>query len=642
MMTMNGNTSISQEPNADVKLNRILANRKRDCCQLDKDVVISIASKSHSFNPDLNFPEKIDGAPSKVQWLLAHHLRVSADNTVSANSRRNALRTAKNILVMIDEAVAAMKRRKQAEQNTSSQTIPEAQKAVQKEKPILENGPKDGNGISKKAADTSGKRDSANVGGNPANNAQDLTNVKQPAENAQSQPVRTGNFPGTYTQMLDSAVPEIAKSLQSPHYHKVASTSESQETQQRRNLRSNKTVLPPQSECAAASGSQQSSLTPAITPTGSSDVSANSRKTRSHDSQVNKHQQQFPQKKNIENEKRIAEWRRHKENKRNADVAAILKAKQDSSPSEDTTVVFPEESEPCLFSCAQKGRLGLTNCVKPQPLKKEHAEEIITRFNKWDPYWKVCQYVSCGVTTRFRDAGSEPANMAARCVFSLKKDDIKEMKRTEWGRKTDLPPRNNQMRLIFRMLPVSPDKQKARADYHLWPKGTFVVLNKLPVVIDQRKQQSHDFNKWLGLCKPLDLTSEVRNPSGRNEIQLLTYDDQQYYYCIALCRYVAPSSLFHTLISPSPHIEPVMELLSREESLAKALTFTQQTMVSLDDDEDNAADSAGRFVFTLTCPFSKKPLVKPVRGKSCRHFQVRLYHLSLVRCSYIANFDPAS
>jgi hypothetical protein len=161
---------------------------------------------------------------------------------------------------------------------------------------------------------------------------------------------------------------------------------------------------------------------------------------------------------------------------------------------------------------------------------------INDRFNRWDPFYK-CQHdivnfvrdkttnqilkvqyhdsmgveqfpvvvtssiVSCTPldgrgrpTTGAIDANVKP--MACLEVNFQFPSDIANLVKS-WGfenlGKTD----NDTNRLICRMLPLDSKAMKTDfADTHLWPKGTYVEVNGRPVVLQQRRQQSHDPTQW--------------------------------------------------------------------------------------------------------------------------------------------------
>ena len=304
-------------------------------------------------------------------------------------------------------------------------------------------------------------------------------------------------------------------------------------------------------------------------------------------------------------------------------------------------VTFPADTGTVKKSACLFGRKETTIPYKPRALTMEHATNLATRFARWDPYWKVCRYVSCGVTSSGKpvallpdksksppQAKTMPSGLAW-CPVKLASSDIQGMKNTDWGNHRNSKEfMDGQKRLILRMIPVVPNVKK-RADTHLWPKGSFVVVNGTPVSLDQRKHQSHDETYWSGLSKHLDLTPHINFPQRDNVVKVLTYDDQPFYFCIALCAYVSPATLYKSLTSTTPPNDMALEKLTRAESIARALTFAKQDTLILDDDDDDEeqapqapGDDTGRIVFTLTCPFSKSTMEKPVRGKNCKHFQV--------------------
>ncbi|CAB9525753.1 Protein inhibitor of activated STAT [Seminavis robusta] len=293
-------------------------------------------------------------------------------------------------------------------------------------------------------------------------------------------------------------------------------------------------------------------------------------------------------------------------------------------------VFVPADPKPTKSGCLYE-RPVFNVSFTPKALSTEQAHSLASRLDRWDPYWSVCSYVACGVTSRAgkvplvveKDTGkttTAPISFAA-CSITLQHKDIKDMNNTCWGSPASPEFNTGQKRLIMRMLPVdlnalSGKKGKKRADAHLWPKGSYIVVNKSAATIAQRKQQAHAPEEWKGLSRSLDLTSYISNPTRRNEIKILAYDEQEFFYCIALVEYNSTATLSKKLLT-----DPLFEHPSVSESVSIAKTHTQ-TATSIDEsDNEEKEEESGRFVFTLTCPFSMTIMQKPVRGKQCSHFQ---------------------
>lgn len=640
------------------KIKRIVKRRKRQCASLASDTVAEIAAKCHEFMPDISLPEKVKEPQEKVEWILSHYLRISSNESLNPTTRRNALQFSRKMLSMID---AFYEERETAAGSGSQQQI----NGINNRTPHVEN-------MEKKLSESHEKesrKGSRNNGTISAEDKEKIVNGKKNSTNASTQPE---------SRNLDKRKQKITSSIPPNETNSTNSTvTESQETVQRANSNGKNAAWTSQ---PLQSGQENPSRAARITPANSVEVPSNTHKRTSQEltnGQLTTSKPpasaQFtapPQSKNFSNENsapkpdpktqsatssgesvrnrssktsaiikgqkqktsaeklgRMEEWRIRKKQEREAEIASILKAGEQTNPSKKTLLHFPADSSPTK-SCSQITRVEKSVRFTPQLLNEVQAEDLSERLSKWEPYWKVAQYVSCGVTSIGEDSKTRNSSqMVASCRFALKPEQIKDMKRTDWGiRPVSKNYIDNQMRMIILMLPMTPNKKYPRADTHFWPKGSFIVVNKSVVGVDQRKQQSHDHSKWSGLCRPLDLTQHIQNPTDYNEVKLLTYDVQQFYYCIALCRYVSPASLFQTMINPPPTMQPIMKKLSREEGLRKALSYTKQQTVALDDEEnDQPDDSLGKFVFTLTCPFTRSPLNRPVRGENCRHFQVSFF-----------------
>lgn len=172
------------------------------------------------------------------------------------------------------------------------------------------------------------------------------------------------------------------------------------------------------------------------------------------------------------------------------------------------------------------------------------------------------------------------------------------------------------------MIPVTATDQN-RADSHLWPKGTLCVVNGEALPLVQRKQQAHDSTKWTGTSAVYDLTEHISRPTENNEIKLLTDDSEAYYFCLSICKYWSPARLLKQFINSDPTSQTGFEKLNREQGAVKAKSFTQHATLMIDSDDDGPQeDNGGKFVFSITDPFSKTIIKKPVRGRQCKHYQV--------------------
>ena len=192
---------------------------------------------------------------------------------------------------------------------------------------------------------------------------------------------------------------------------------------------------------------------------------------------------------------------------------------------------------------------------------------------------------------------------------------------TGWGKARNKYDQD-EARLIVRMLPLetpsqkSVSKGKARADNHLWPKGTLLSICGEAKKIDQRKQEAHKPESWVGISCFFDATAGVTPDSRvRPEISLdlCCFEDKPFAICIAICKFQKPHTLYHLLMNKA------ISELSMKDSLDVARKWVKRNYVVLDDSDGD--DQSGSFTFKLTCSLSHSLIRTPVRGISCRHFQ---------------------
>ena len=166
--------------------------------------------------------------------------------------------------------------------------------------------------------------------------------------------------------------------------------------------------------------------------------------------------------------------------------------------------------------------------------------------------------------------------------------------------------------------------RKKRADTHLWPIGSFVQYNNHAVSIVQRKQQSHDFDEWKGMCHALDVTNLVSDPYSSNlpnRIDIVARNDTPYAIHLAVCDFVGPDALYDRLMARNgPQSIPQY---AYDEALKVALDYVKDQMVVLDSDDEDGDDDpdheGSSQQFSLLCPLSMSAMETPVRGKGCRH-----------------------
>lgn len=104
---------------------------------------------------------------------------------------------------------------------------------------------------------------------------------------------------------------------------------------------------------------------------------------------------------------------------------------------------------------------------------------------------------------------------------------------------------------------------------------------------------------------------------------------------MAICKYVDPDRLHDELMGLTADGEVVIPKISLRSAKKMARNYLSGQMVSIDDSEDeNAADGkeaedAKSLTFSLICPISKTAMKTPVRGRYCKHIQVRetVFHL---------------
>ena len=205
-------------------------------------------------------------------------------------------------------------------------------------------------------------------------------------------------------------------------------------------------------------------------------------------------------------------------------------------------------------------------------------------------------------------------------------------------------------RLIVRALPLQRSAKdiKAQSDGHLWPKGSFLQLKRgrnvkekvLP--IKQRKQQSHDHNKWTSQCKPLDLTVEIASTNVPIELQLCCQEiidvDQSgklkgsFALHVAICEYVAADDLYNQLMGNKPG-DVIIPRISLRSAKKMAKEFMSKQIVSMIDSDDDDGSNAGNdqrmskvderqsLTLSLLCSASRTVMQTPVRGRNCKHMQ---------------------
>ena len=288
------------------------------------------------------------------------------------------------------------------------------------------------------------------------------------------------------------------------------------------------------------------------------------------------------------------------------------------------TIFFPPDDN--KYYGGLTARPVIKTLHRPKNLTADEMNKINRRFAIWDPYWKMeeilvlqqtCQLDYCDL----RKDTDVPVNRAVGCKFQLTPDQMALVK--GWGHPRDKKSYDHhEARLLVRMIPLqeptkkSEKDKKARADFHIWPKGTFLSIGGIATQINQRKQMNHDHSYWQGLSHFLDVTSHVSPKSSARfelSIDVCCFENKPYVVCIAICRFHKPLMLYENLMAKA------IDKLSMKEAVQIALKMTAQNVVVLDNAESD--DQNGSFILKLTCAISSSLMLTPVRAKKCKHFQ---------------------
>eukprot|EP00546_Thalassionema_frauenfeldii_P009466 CAMPEP_0178930050 /NCGR_PEP_ID=MMETSP0786-20121207/20996_1 /TAXON_ID=186022 /ORGANISM="Thalassionema frauenfeldii, Strain CCMP 1798" /LENGTH=425 /DNA_ID=CAMNT_0020606487 /DNA_START=532 /DNA_END=1809 /DNA_ORIENTATION=+ len=280
---------------------------------------------------------------------------------------------------------------------------------------------------------------------------------------------------------------------------------------------------------------------------------------------------------------------------------------------------FPEDAK--KFSGALDNRPRALLKFRDSILSQQQVNSAIHRFYKWDPYWEMLEILALTQTSAIDELVLSCKNEPKRAVrLSIKIPPTYEKLIQNWGKHVSGTYEHGTVRLLLRMIPyVAPEKKlskkKARADYHLWPKGTLLCVNDLLPEIQQRRQQSHDHNEWKGASKLLDLTHYIRR-TGNNTIKASILDPEAYFVSVAVCKYHSHEQLYAALMRDS------IKKLSKELSIQLAVIHAKnKKAVCLDDDSSNTADDKTYEIIKLTCVLSSGLMKTPVRAAQCHHFQ---------------------
>lgn len=301
------------------------------------------------------------------------------------------------------------------------------------------------------------------------------------------------------------------------------------------------------------------------------------------------------------------------------------------------SILLLADSTP-TFSNATKERPMMKLLFTPEEIAASALDRLYSGWREWEPFWSLSveNVVSSGLTSRLESPRGGQSDVLTGTQIQLTDNFAKRkgISADRWG-KVRTSYDDKEKVLVLLMFPVNPNL-KQRAPTHLWPKGTFLQIGGKPVRLEQRKQESHDGNLWKLMCKPLDVTAIISNPKKATKIQLGCYDRDQYMYCLAVCKYRSAETLFRRLMDPPPHNPSFFQRLSREESIEKAMEFMKNQTVILESDEDDEQE-VRKLIFSLTCFNSGKLIQTPVRGRTCKHWQVcncNVVHCQTVRVQF--------
>jgi len=281
--------------------------------------------------------------------------------------------------------------------------------------------------------------------------------------------------------------------------------------------------------------------------------------------------------------------------------------------------------------------------------KFEPTKNMIANFNrrleKWDPHWVVEKNFCVGVTSPITSSSySLPFAYQLKTAASFGVLDLVKFAGPRIRQvQATTAPRDMEYRVLIRMLPLYLSKQKDggkhRADVHLWPKGTYLQIKlpnghslPTPLALHQRKQQSHAPEKWLGICKCLDITSFVHKTysstqnslkaaSNDSFVQLGCYDKELYMFSLALCKYRAPTAIHRTLLQSTQ-----LPRVGLDEMQQRAKKLMENNEVILDSDSEDEKDNGAintelkSIRFSIRDPITMGILKTPVRGRNCLHF----------------------
>lgn len=147
------------------------------------------------------------------------------------------------------------------------------------------------------------------------------------------------------------------------------------------------------------------------------------------------------------------------------------------------------------------------------------------------------------------------------------------------------------------------------------------------------------------MSHPLDLTAEIEDTKSPIEVKIASKEIVENSdgatkgtligsFCVhtAICEYVTPDDLYEELLGKK-HGEVSIPRISLKSAKKMAKEYMAGQMVLIDDsdedthhngnDSDREEENAKSLTFSLLCPISKKVMQTPVRGRHCKHMQVR-------------------
>lgn len=292
-------------------------------------------------------------------------------------------------------------------------------------------------------------------------------------------------------------------------------------------------------------------------------------------------------------------------------------------------------------SLSQFSRKNPVRCITSKTEYNTNAYDFDCRFEKWEPYWNVCDDLT-KVKYMEAELGSQTtacSNQHIKSVWNFN-GNLSEKCSKIWLAPKEDPPKDGEQRLILRCLPlkIKEEYKTLRADIHLWPKGTLLEVNDRVIALQQRKQQSHDHSLWKGLSYPLDVTRYV-SPSKPIKMTIGSKDSDLYGIQLAICEYISADTLFKRCMTSEDSRS--IEKLKFDEAKALWQKYLEEHKVVVldnpdEEDESDRHNQSTHTVCSLLCTVSKTPIKVPVRGKNCHHMQC--FDLSV----YLKTNEPIS